>query len=110
MKRSRSVIACLVAVLLFLLNPLGCKPTKSQSDESSSTAKTAAVKSEALEESPVLKTEIPEEPVPKGTPKIEVSELEFDAGDVQRGEDVVHVFVIKNVGTDVLNIKRAKGT
>jgi|GEM_PF-5628088 len=35
---------------------------------------------------------------------------EFNFGDIERGKSAVHTFVLKNVGKDVVHIKRAKGS
>ena len=43
-------------------------------------------------------------------PKLEVAEATWDAGTVAAGETIKHVFILRNVGTDVLHIKRAKGS
>lgn len=45
-----------------------------------------------------------------GPSRIKVSEMEWDAGDVARGEDAVHTFVLKNISKEVVHIKRAKGS
>ena len=47
---------------------------------------------------------------PGGTPKLEVAQAEVDLGDVRQGEKATHVFTLKNVGTGVLHIDRAKGS
>ncbi len=41
-----------------------------------------------------------------GTPQVEVPETEFDFGAVQDGSDYVHAFLIRNTGTEVLEIKK----
>jgi hypothetical protein len=46
----------------------------------------------------------------KGAPKIEAAEKAVDLGDVRQGEKATHTFVLKNVGTDVLHIRKAKGS
>ena len=52
----------------------------------------------------------PNAPSDGKAPKAHVAEPEADLGDIKRGETGQHTFVIKNNGTDVLRIKRAKGT
>jgi hypothetical protein len=46
----------------------------------------------------------------KGAPKIEVAEKTVDLGEIRQGEKATHTFVLKNVGTDVLHIRKAKGS
>jgi len=43
-------------------------------------------------------------------PKLQIVQPDFDAGDVNRDEKVTHTFILKNVGKDVLHIKRAQGS
>ncbi len=47
---------------------------------------------------------------PGKAPKLQVAEPSWDAGVVSEGETIKHVFILRNVGTDVLHIKRAKGS
>jgi hypothetical protein len=49
-------------------------------------------------------------PAAAGAGRIEVAQKSVDLGDVRQGEKVTHTFVLKNVGTDVLHIRRAKGS
>jgi hypothetical protein len=44
---------------------------------------------------------------PKG-PRIEVKEEHYDAGKVVQGEQVVHVFDIRNAGDEVLEIQKVQ--
>jgi hypothetical protein len=43
-------------------------------------------------------------------PKLLVEKPEHDAGNVVQGEDLKHTFIVKNVGTGVLQLKRAQGS
>jgi hypothetical protein len=43
-------------------------------------------------------------------PQLEVAKTTVHVGDITRGEKAVHTFVLKNVGTDTLHIKKAKGS
>ncbi len=47
---------------------------------------------------------------PTGPTRIEVKEMEFNAGDINRGDDAKHTFILKNISKDVVHIKRAKGS
>jgi len=40
-----------------------------------------------------------------GTPRIEIPETFFDFGDVKDGDDYVHPFTVRNLGTGVLEIE-----
>lgn len=47
----------------------------------------------------------------KSAGKLEVvGGAEYKFGEIARGESVVHTFILKNVGKDVVHIKRAKGS
>lgn len=46
---------------------------------------------------------------PKEGPRIFCEEPVFDFGSVSEGEEVKHLFIVKNVGDDVLNILSARG-
>ena len=43
-------------------------------------------------------------------PRLEWAQIRFDAGRVPQDEPVQHVFVLRNVGTDVLHIRRPTGS
>lgn len=43
-------------------------------------------------------------------PKIEFSARELDAGTIQQGESIHHVFVVKNRGLGELNIEKVHGS
>ena len=45
-----------------------------------------------------------------GKPKIEAVQAEFNFGQVKQGQDVEHVFKVKNVGTKDLLIEKARGS
>jgi len=47
---------------------------------------------------------------PAGKGRIEVAEKSVDLGGIKQGEKATHTFVLKNVGTDVLHIRRAQGS
>jgi|GEM_PF-6446446 len=50
------------------------------------------------------------QPTPGGAPRLEAAEKVVEVGSVRQGEKATHTFVLKNVGTDVLHIKKAKGS
>ncbi len=52
------------------------------------------------------KQEVPVAAVNVGAPRVELSETLFDFGEMNEGEDYVHAFMISNVGTGVLEIKK----
>ena len=49
-------------------------------------------------------------PEAAGKGRIEVAEKSVDLGDIRQGDKATHTFILKNVGTDVLHIRRAKGS
>jgi hypothetical protein len=38
-------------------------------------------------------------------PRVSIQKSEFNAGDVPQGKEISNIFVLKNIGTDPLNIK-----
>jgi hypothetical protein len=57
-----------------------------------------------------IQTDLPAAAQDKTVTRISVPEREFKYGDVNRGETAAHTFVIKNISTEVLHIKRAQGS
>ncbi len=51
-----------------------------------------------------------DKPAGPKAPKLEVEKTTVDVGEITRGEKAVHVFTLKNTGTDVLHIGKAKGS
>jgi len=49
-------------------------------------------------------------PAETGSPKIVAAEATFDFGKVQQGDEVSHVFKIRNAGTAELKIEKAHGS
>jgi hypothetical protein len=49
-------------------------------------------------------------PAGTGSPKIVAAESAFDFGKVKQGEEVSHVFKIRNAGTAELKIEKARGS
>jgi len=49
-------------------------------------------------------------PAETGNPKIVAVESAFDFGKVKQGEEVTHVFKIRNAGTAELKIEKARGS
>jgi hypothetical protein len=45
-----------------------------------------------------------------GKGRIQVAEKSVELGDLKQGDKATHTFILKNVGTDVLHIRRAKGS
>lgn len=50
------------------------------------------------------------QPAPSGAPKLDVAEKTVAMGTLRQGEKATHTFVLRNVGTEVLHIKKAKGS
>lgn len=102
MKRDVIKAGMLFAILMMLF-AFGCE-NKAQEGKAGKEAKSEkkAVEKKAEAEKAV-------EPA-KGQPKIHFEKAEYDAGAVKRGTNVVHEFVFKNIGDEVLNIRRAKGS
>ena len=100
---------CLAAAGLLALMACGKTPAPAPAPAAAGAAKpvaAAAVTSKAVKVAPA--------PAPadaKGkAPRIEVAKTTVDVGDVTRGEKAVHTFILKNVGTDVLRIAKAKSS
>jgi hypothetical protein len=49
-------------------------------------------------------------PAETGAPKIVAAESVFDFGKVKQGDEVTHVFKIRNAGTAELKIDKARGS
>jgi hypothetical protein len=44
-------------------------------------------------------------PYTYGAPKVLIKEMVYDAGEIPQGKKIVHDFLIKNVGNEVLALK-----
>jgi hypothetical protein len=92
------------AVVLLALLALACQkapPSAESSAQPAAKPAASADKAPASDGAPAA---------PGGTPKLEVAQSEVNLGDVKQGEKATHVFTLKNVGTGVLHIDRAKGS
>lgn len=105
--RIRQWRVALIITGLLVLVLVGCdQPPTDQAQEEKQAVKGAdAKKIKAGKKGPASKVK-----KASGPSRIEVSEMEWDAGDVARGESAVHTFVLKNISKEVVHIKRAKGS
>lgn len=107
---------CLAAAGLLALMACGKTPAPAPAPAAAGAAKpvaAAAVTSKAVKvaPAPAPKGDTPASADAKGkAPRIEVAKTTVDVGDVTRGEKAVHTFILKNVGTDVLRIAKAKSS
>jgi len=66
---------------------------------------------EALKKTPLdqQKAKGKQEKVPaQNNPRITLDSIQYDAGEVYEGDEIVHAFIVKNEGTAQLNIKKVE--
>jgi hypothetical protein len=105
-RRSATSLATLFSVFLMAVASVGCKQERTaQEGGPESTMNLPAPATPSSEKTPAPPSDTAVEPALK-LPKIRFDQPDYDFGKVEAGDEVEHTFVFRNVGDDLLSIRK----